>query len=307
MAKWTEQNIPDQTGRTIVVTGANSGLGLQAATMLAGKGARVLMACRSPERAKIALEQVNSPNAELVTLDLADLSSVHDAAAEIRERTDDKVDALINNAGVMMTPKKSTADGHELQFGTNHLGHAALTWQLMPALRGAHAGRVVTLSSFMAQLGWVDTKDPNFHKRLYLPVISYSQAKMANLLFAIELDKRLREVDSPVISVAAHPGYSATELQSNMARSRNSALLGRVMQLGNGAMAQPARIGALPEVFAAVAPEVRGGDYYGPGGFLEMGGPPKKVSVRRAHGQQRTRDRLWNLTAELTGVTPDPA
>ncbi len=306
MANWTEADIPDQQGRTIVVTGANSGLGLHAAKALAKAGARVLLACRSPERGEQALAQVDSPDAELVRLDLADLSSVAAAAKEIRERTGDRLDVLINNAGVMMTPKRHTADGFELQFGTNHLGHAALTWLLMPALRNGTGARVVTLSSFMAQFGWVDTKDPNFTGRRYLPSFSYCQAKMANLLFALELDKRLRAGGEPVASLAAHPGYSATELQANMARSRGSGLLEQGAKLVNGISAQPARIGALPELYAATAPEASGGDYIGPGGFMELRGHPRKVSVRRAKGQERTRERLWNLTAELTGVSPDP-
>lgn len=306
MANWTEADIPDQQGKTILVTGANSGLGLHATRALTQAGARVLMACRSPERAERALTELDTPNAELVQLDLADLSSVSAAAKTIRERTGDRLDVLINNAGVMMTPKRRTADGFELQFGTNHLGHSALTWSLMPALRASGDARVVTLSSFMAQFGWIDIKDPNFANRRYLPSISYCQAKLANLLFALELDKRLRAAGDPVRSIAAHPGYSDTELQANMARSRKSGLMEQGAKFLNGIGAQPARIGALPEVYAATAPELRGGEYIGPSGFMELRGHPKQVSVRRAKGQERMRERLWNLTAELTGIAPDP-
>lgn len=306
MADWTEADIPDQSGRTIVVTGANSGLGLHAANTLAGAGARVLFACRSTERGKQALAEAGSPQGELLELDLADLASVSAAAKAIRERTGDRLDALLNNAGVMMTPHRRTTDGFELQFGTNHLGHAALTWLLMPALRGSGAGRVVTMSSFMAQFGGVHTADPNFEHRRYLPNTAYSQSKMANLLFMLELDRRLRLAEDPVISLGAHPGYSATELQANMARSFGSGLFERGTQLANAMLAQPARAGALPELYAATAPGLTGGDYIGPSDFLELRGAPKKVSVRRAKGQRRNRERLWNLTAELTGVAPDP-
>lgn len=310
MAGWTERDIPDQRGRTVVVTGANSGLGLCATTALAHAGARVLMACRSLDRGRAALERLGTERAELVRLDLADLSSVAEAAKEITERAAGRVDVLINNAGVMMTPHRRTVDGFELQFGTNHLGHAALTWQLMPALRASGAGRVVTVSSLMAQIGHVDTEDPNFTGRRYLPHLAYGQSKMANLLFMLELDKRLHAAGDPVLSVGAHPGYSATHLQGNMARSFGEGLFANLFAAGaglaNSVFAQPASQGALPELYAATTPDVRGGDFFGPGGFAEIWGPPRRVSVRRARGQERVRERLWNLTAELTGVTPDP-
>jgi protochlorophyllide reductase len=184
MPQWTANDIPDQTGRTVLITGANSGLGLAAAGLLADRGARVLMACRSPERGKEALRTVGG-TAELVKLDLADLGSVREAAEDVRARTGDRLDVLMNNAGVMMTPKQRTADGFELQFGTNHLGHAALTWLLMPALRTVPGARVVTLSSMAARPGRVDLADPQFEHRRYQPNTAYSQAKLANLMFAL--------------------------------------------------------------------------------------------------------------------------
>lgn len=190
--RWAEADIADQTGRTAVVTGANSGLGLRTAEVLAGKGARVLLACRSAERGAKALEQVRAAASgaapELVKLDLADLASVREAAASVRERTGDRLDLLINNAGLMMTPRGRTADGFETQFGTNHLGHAALTWLLLPALRGGSGARVVTLSSVAATGARIDVADPNFEHRRYNPGAAYGQSKLANQVFALDLN-----------------------------------------------------------------------------------------------------------------------
>src|SRR3954452_4709068 len=192
MSKWTEADIPDQSGRTVLITGANSGLGLHSARTLAAKGARVLIACRSAERGAEALRSVGAlaqTRPELVQLDLADLESVRRAAAGVRESTGDTLEVLINNAGVMAPPKSRTTDGFELQFGTNHLGHAALTWLLMPALRGGTAPRVVTLSSMAARGGRIDIADPNFEQRRYSPDAAYRQSKLANQVFALELDR----------------------------------------------------------------------------------------------------------------------
>src|SRR5437763_4312447 len=226
MPNCTEADIPDQSGRTVLVTGANSGLGLRAAEVLAGKGARVLMACRSPERGETALRAVtrNGGKAELVELDLADLGSVRTAAQRVRELTGDQLDVLMNNAGVMATPKRTTKDGFELQFGTNHLGHAALTWLLAPALRARPAARVVTLSSTAARPGRIDLADPNFEHRRYGAASGYYQAKLANLVFAMELDRRARAAGLALGSVAAHPGLTATNLATNMAHAHGRAL-----------------------------------------------------------------------------------
>jgi len=312
MSKWTEHDIPDQTGRTILVTGANSGLGLVAAELLAAAGAHVLMACRSPERGEAALHTVaEHGSAELVALDLADLASVRAAAVDIRQRTGDKLDVLMNNAGVMMTPKRQTKDGFELQFGTNHLGHAALTWLLMPALRGVPGARVVTLSSMAARPGRVDVTDPNFQHRRYLPNSAYSQAKLANLMFALELDRRARAAGLDLVSVAAHPGYTATNLTPNMAQAHGHGLIGQVIsvfgELGDRMFAQSVRIGVLPQVYAATSPDVRGGAYYGPDGFMEARGHPREVEIPGAAGNPTAASALWELSAELTKVDPDPA
>jgi NAD(P)-dependent dehydrogenase (short-subunit alcohol dehydrogenase family) len=309
MSMWTASDIPDQTGRTVLITGANSGLGLAAAGLLADRGARVLMACRSPERGQEALRTVGG-TAELVKLDLADLGSVHAAAKEVRERTGDRLDVLMNNAGVMMTPKRRTADGFELQFGTNHLGHAALTWLLMPALRGVSGARVVTLSSMAARPGRVDLADPQFEHRRYQPNTAYSQAKLANLMFALELDRRARKAELDVVSVAAHPGYTATNLTANMSRSR-SGMVGTAMAvataIGDRLFGQDVRIGVLPQVYAATAPEVRGGGYYGPDGFREIRGHPQRVPIPTPGQDTEVAAGLYDLTAKLTKVDPDPA
>ncbi|PXY27226.1 oxidoreductase [Prauserella muralis] len=311
---WTEQDIADQSGRTVLITGANSGLGLRTAQVLAGKGARVLLACRSAERGARALREVAAAagtEPELVRLDLADLASVRDAAARVRERTGDALDILVNNAGLMGTPRGLTADGFETQFGTNHLGHAALTWLLMPALRGGTAARVVTVSSLAARGGRLDLRDPNFEHRRYNPATAYSQAKLANQVFAAELDRRLRAAGEPVLSAAAHPGYSDTGLASAMARSQPSALLRQVIdvgtRLGGLLVAQNARMGALPQLYAATAPGVRGGDYVGPRGPGELRGHPRPVRFVRPALDPALGAGLWELTAKLTGVTPDPA
>ncbi|MBP2334351.1 protochlorophyllide reductase [Saccharothrix coeruleofusca] len=308
MAKWTEADIPDQSGRTALVTGANSGLGLRTAQVLSGRGARVLMACRSPERGQRALERVlaGGGEAELVRLDLADLASVRAAAASVRELTGDALDLLVNNAGVMGGPLRRTADGFELQFGTNHLGHAALTWLLMPALRARPGARVVTVSSLMHSVGALDLADPNYEVRKYRQWHAYGQSKLANLLFARELDRRLRAAGLDVTSVAAHPGTTATELSANTARAHGSS----VMELGNkiiGRFSQPVEVGALPQLYAATAAGAEGGGYYGPDGFRGMRGHPAPATSSAASRDELAAARLWDLTAELTGVAPDPA
>jgi NAD(P)-dependent dehydrogenase (short-subunit alcohol dehydrogenase family) len=310
MAKWTADDIPDQGGRTIVVTGANSGLGLHTARALVSRGAQVLMACRSPERGEAAVKETNElggGSAELVELDLANLASVRRAAAELRERTGDAIDVLVNNAGVMATPKTATADGFELQLGTNHFGHAALTWLLMPALRTRPGARVVSVTSKLHSLGKFDATDPNFRHRRYRAWPAYGQSKTANLLFAFELDRRARAAGLDLVSVAAHPGLSDTELTGNMMRSRGALWLAPI---GNGfvkLMGQPGERGAWPTLYAATAPDVAGGQYWGPDGFQQLRGHPTQVRAEAHARDAATAARLWDLTAELVGVDPDPA
>jgi len=312
MAKWTADDVPDQTGRTVLVTGANSGLGLECARVLVTRGARVLMACRSPERGEAAVQEVNEAagnggKAELVVLDLADLASVRATAADVRQRTGDALDVLLNNAGVMATPQGTTKDGFELQLGTNHIGHAALSWLLMPALKARPQARVVTVTSMLHHRGGLDVTDLNFERRGYSAWPAYGQSKIANLLFAFELDRKARAAGLDLISVAAHPGLSDTELVGNMMRARGSELLAEVADFTVGLVSQPAERGALPLLYAATAPDVTGGQFFGPDGFRQTRGHPTLVRASKQASDPGTAARVWELTAELSGVTPDPA
>ncbi|HEX6343644.1 oxidoreductase [Umezawaea sp.] len=306
---WTEADIPDQTGRTVVVTGANSGLGLRSAEVLAARGARVLMACRSPERGAEALRRVRASGgeAELVALDLADLSSVRTAAADVRERTGDAVDVLMNNAGVMATPRGWTVDHFETQFGTNHLGHAALTWLLMPALRTRAGARVVTLSSLGHRMGGFQVADPNFEARRYSAWPAYGQSKLANLLFANALARHLVAAGLDVTSVAAHPGLTRTNLGLNHAKAQGSAVLDKIVRMWDAVGTQSVEKGVLPQLYAATAPGVAQNDYFGPDRLGETRGHPKPAARSSAAKDEVAADRLWDLTATLTGVDPDPA
>jgi NAD(P)-dependent dehydrogenase (short-subunit alcohol dehydrogenase family) len=304
--QWT---VPDQSGRTVLVTGGTSGLGLASATALAGAGARVLLTARDPERGKAALERVHrdgGPSAELVELDLADLASVRRAAADVRDRTGDALHVLMNNAGVMGTPYGLTADGFETQMGVDHLGHAALTWLLMPALRAGGAARVVTVSSLAHRGGGLDVDDLDFSRRPYRAGVAYSAAKLANLLFAAELDRRLRAVGDDVISVAAHPGLTDTELFANSARLRAPALA-LLAGWANKVITQPVRTGVLPQLYAATAAQVSGGDYVGPTSLGETRGGPGPARRSAAADDAALAARLWDATAAATGVAPDPA
>ncbi|HET6504713.1 MAG TPA: oxidoreductase [Amycolatopsis sp.] len=310
-SRWTETDIPDQSGRTVLITGANSGLGLRSAKVLAAKGARVVLACRSRARGEAVLRMV--PGARLILLDLADLAAVRQAAAQVRELTGDSLDILMNNAGVMATPKAFTEDGFELQFATNHLGHAALTWLLMPALRGGRNARVVTLSSLAARGATrgrgFDLGDPNFRLGRYNPALAYSRSKLANQVFALELDRRLRAAGEDIVSAAAHPGYTTTGLTTAMAHSYANPVLRAGMLAGSrigDLLAQNVDIGALPQLYAATAPEVNGGDYVGPGGPGGLRGHPTFTAPLTPALDQRTGAELWELTEKLTGVTPDP-
>jgi protochlorophyllide reductase len=306
---WSAADIPDQTGRTVLVTGANSGLGLQTAMVLAGHGATVLMACRNQQRGRVALDQVQGRNggadATLVLLDLTDLSSVRKAADEVRTITSDRLDVLVNNAGVMATPPRRTADGFELQIGTNHLGHAALTWLLAPAL--VPGARVVTVSSLAHRGGGLDVHDLNFERRRYNPGAAYNASKLANLLFTFELNRRAGRAGRNLVAVAAHPGFTYTDLPLNTLRTRLPDPLARVASKGFKLIAQGVAMGALPQLYAATAADVRGGEYFGPTSLGETRGAPGRVTPSLAARNEHTARLLWERTAELTGVTPDPA
>jgi NAD(P)-dependent dehydrogenase (short-subunit alcohol dehydrogenase family) len=307
--RWSSETIPDQSGRVVLVTGATSGLGLASAVALARAGARVLLTARDPRRGEAALRTVHErggAGAELVELDLADLSSVRKAAADVRSRTGDALHVLMNNAGVMGTPRGRTADGFETQIGVNHLGHAALTWLLAPALRAAGGARVVTLSSLAHRGGGLDVDDLHFERRRYRPDRAYSASKLANLLFAAELDRRLRAAGDDVASVAAHPGLTGTELLGNSARLR-SPRLAPLAGLVNKLVTQPVRTGVLPQLYAATAAQVRGGDYVGPASLGETRGHPAPARRSAAALDVALAARLWDATAAATGVDPDPA
>lgn len=301
MSGWTEADIPDQAGRTALVTGGNSGLGLATAKALAAKGARVLIGCRDAQRGAGALEAIAAVAAgappALILLDLADLASVR-AAADAIGQAAPSLDVLVNNAGVMATPYATTADGFELQLGTNHLGHFALTGLLLPLLLAAPAPRVVTTSSQAHRAGAIRFDDLQ-STRSYRRWAAYGQSKLANLLFAAELARRAR--GTALISVAAHPGYASTEL----ARGGGNPLLVGVVTLGFRLFAQSAENGALPQLMAATAPGVAGGDYFGPGGPFEGWGSPRPVGRSAAANDAGVAHRLWERSEELTGVTYD--
>ena len=298
MSRWSAADVPDQSGRVALVTGANSGLGLHTSIALARKGARVLMACRDAGRAQAALQRVRAdvPGAtvELVTLDLASLASVEAAADEVAGRTP-VLDLLVDNAGVMATPKGVTADGFELQLGTNHLGHFALTGRLLPLLLTAPAARVVVVSSGAHRTGRIAFDDLQ-SERGYSRWKAYGQSKLANLLFVRELDRRAAA--TPLLVAAAHPGYAATHLQSG----QGSFLLEAVMKVGNAVIAQSDEAGALPSLYAATMPDVRRGDYWGPS-LAELRGAPKRVGRSTAAQDDAAARRLWDESERLTGVT----
>jgi NAD(P)-dependent dehydrogenase (short-subunit alcohol dehydrogenase family) len=296
---WTAKDIPDQSGRTAIVTGANSGLGLVTARELARAGASVVMACRNLDKGHAVIEEIRAavPNAQvqLEELDLASLASVR-AFAERFKATHDGLDLLINNAGVMAPPRRRTADGFELQFGTNHLGHFLLTTLLLPSMEGREDARVVTLSSTAHKIGRIAFDNLN-GDRHYFRWRAYGQSKLANLLFALELDRRLRREGSTVKSLAAHPGYASTNLQSAAAP-----LVDRlVMKVGNAAMAQSDEMGALPTLFAATEPGLDGGTYVGPDGPSEQRGHPTIVAPNGRAQDEDSARRLWQVSEELTG------
>jgi NAD(P)-dependent dehydrogenase (short-subunit alcohol dehydrogenase family) len=291
-------DIPDQHGRTALITGANSGIGLEAARTLAQAGARVVMASRNTEKGEAAAAEIraSAPNAELDVrkLDLSSLDSVRAFAEGFEE---DRIDLLINNAGVMVPPYTKTADGFELQLATNHLGHFALTGLLLDKLLATPHARVVTVSSTAHKMGKIKFDDLQ-RERSYSRWPAYGQSKLANLLFTLELDRRLKAAGADVLSVAAHPGYSATNLQFAATPSRierlGSVLLNRVV-------AQSAEQGALPTLYAVTA-DIAGGSFVGPDGFQEMRGEPKVVTPTRAARDPETALRLWDVSEELTGV-----
>ncbi|MFI9200487.1 oxidoreductase [Streptomyces sp. NPDC053048] len=303
MNTWNTSDIPDQSGRTAVVTGANSGIGFVTARELARRGARVVLACRDATRGKAAEEllraQVPGADVRLAELDLADLASVRAFAGELKE---DRLDLLVNNAGVMALPHRRTVDGFEMQLGTNHLGHFALTGLLLPLLREAGAGaRVVTVSSGLHFLGNVDPRDVQMDNG-YRRWTAYGRSKSANLLFTHELARRLTAEGSEVVAAAAHPGYAATNLQTAGARMEGRAWAERAAELLNRAVAQSAEDGALPTLYAATAPGVRQDDFIGPRVLLWRGAPARSPRAPWTR-DDRASAGLWSVSERLTGVT----
>ena len=308
MAGWTSDDIPDQSGRTALVTGGNSGLGYQTVLQLARKGTRVLLGARDRARGTAALERLGAEapgsRAELAQIDLADLASVERFAAGFLAGGEG-LDLLINNAGVMAIPhRETTAQGYERQFGTNHLGHFALTGRLLPALVRRPGRRVVTVSSNRHKSAkGIDFGDLQ-GEHSYRPWGAYDQSKLANAMFVLELDRRLRAAGLDVVSAGAHPGFAHTNLQVSGPRSGGTSLVARGMGLATRLFAQPARDGALPTLYAATAADVHGGDYFGPDGPGEMRGHhPTLVQFSAAAHDQAAAARLWEVSEELTGVT----
>jgi NAD(P)-dependent dehydrogenase (short-subunit alcohol dehydrogenase family) len=293
--KWDSENISDQEGKVAIVTGSSSGLGFETANVLARKKATVVIAVRNEVKGDAAVKkiQVENPNADvqMMVVDLADLESIHRFAENFKKEFQ-KLDLLINNAGVMNPPYTKTKDGFELQFGTNHLGHFALTGLLIDLIKNTPTSRVVNVSSTAHKIGNLNFDDLNWESRRYNKFRSYGDSKLANLYFTKELQKRLDKQSSGVIVASAHPGASATEL------SRHS-LFFRVLSL----FVQNSNMGALPTLYAAVAPDVQGNDYYGPGGFQEIGGYPKKVESTRRAKRDDVAANLWDVSEELTGIS----
>ncbi|MBB4912351.1 oxidoreductase [Actinophytocola algeriensis] len=288
MAKWTLGDMPPQQDRTVIVTGANSGIGQAAAAAFAAAGARVILACRNVDKGNAAAATM-ADTVEVRALDLANLASVHEFATSV----DEPIDVLVNNAGVMAIPHRRTVDGFEMQIGTNHLGHFALTGLLLDRIRD----RVVTVSSTVHLAGKVDLTDLNWERRRYQRWLAYCQSKLANLLFTYELARRLTDAGSPLKSHAAHPGYASTNLQSH-----TETLLDTIMALGNRLVAQSAKMGAMPTLYASTM-DLPNGSFAGPGGVTTQHGYPKLVGSSKASHDKHKAEGLWTLSEKLTDVT----
>jgi len=297
---WTVADVPAQQGRTAVVTGANTGIGFEAAAVLAQRGAVTILACRDTGKAERAVARLSAaaPQAtvSVVRLDLASLDSVRAAAEQIRA-SHSRLDLLINNAGLMMPPRGTTADGFELQFGTNHLGHFALTGLLLDLMLSVPGSRVVTVSSNGHRTGRINFADLQSERR-YGRMTAYAQSKLANLMFTYELERRLRAAEAATIALAAHPGSAGTELVRHI-----PGVLQTVYDRAGGVFRQSAAMGALPTLRAATDPEARGGEYYGPSGFGQLTGYPVRVSSNSRSHDEAAQRRLWAESERLTGVT----
>lgn len=293
--KWNSDNIPDQSGRVVVVTGSSSGIGYETARVLAAKSAEVIIAVRNLEKGNTAADKIINEfadaNVRVMELDLASLKSVRSFAGSFKSGYN-HLDLLINNAGVMMPPYSKTEDGFELQFGTNHLGHFALTGLLIDMIINTEGARIVNVSSMAHKRGNLDFSDLNWEIRNYDPMKSYADSKIANIYFTLELVRKIGSGDKSPMVTAAHPGWTATELQ------RHSGLFDKL----NYFFAQDITMGALPTLMAAVDPDAKTGDYYGPKGFMEMRGYPKKVETNSLSQDQEIARRLWDISEESTGI-----
>lgn len=303
MTSWTENNIPSQTGRIVLVTGANSGLGLETTRVLSGKGAQVIMACRNVKKAEEARDSILKENPEahlhLMTLDLGSLASARQFATDFRAQYD-HIDLLYNNAGLMAMPYGKTADGFETQLGVNHLGHFALTGLLLDLIMNVPNSRIVTVSSTAAWFGRMNFDDLQSEKS-FTRYGAYGQAKLANALFAFELQRRLSEVGSPTLSLAAQPGFVYTELQKRAVHEGGNGLEGGLYEFLGRVLAQPVAMGTLPQLYAGVAPDVKGSEFYSPERFYVFGYPKAIRAPKRAYNTEDAQ-RLWQISEELTGV-----
>ncbi|WP_328452735.1 oxidoreductase [Streptomyces sp. NBC_00386] len=303
MGGWSAKDMPGQRGRVAVVTGANSGLGLVTARELARGGARVVLACRSETRGREAAEriaaEVPAAEVEFARLDLGDLASVREFADSFSY---DRLDLLVNNAGVMALPYGTTADGFETQFGVNHLGHFALTGLLFPVIAKTPGARIVTVSSMVHVLSDIDLGDLDSEKQPYRKWIAYGRSKSANLLFTHELARRLSAAGSDVVAAAAHPGYASTNLQTAGPRLEGRKRAERLMEIGNRVFAQSAEAGALPSLYAATAPGVRPDTFVGPSFAMWRGSPATSWRAGRTRDDTRA-ELLWAASERLTGVT----
>jgi NAD(P)-dependent dehydrogenase (short-subunit alcohol dehydrogenase family) len=303
---WNVSDIPSLTGRVVVVTGANGGLGLETARALAGAGAHVVMAARDPEKTKAAEADIRGthPSAilEVVPLDLASLDSVHAAAAAILAKHD-RIDILVNNAGVMAPPESKTADGFELQFGVNHLGHYVFTSQLLPALLRADAARVVSVTSTAHHMGFaVDPNNPHLEGK-YGPWKAYGQSKLANFHFAIGLDRRFKAAGVKASSLVAHPGLSNTELQATSVEATGGGASQKFFHVLAGTTGMTPAQGALPQIRAATDPNAKGGEFYAPR-FVNNGAAVRRPIFRRI-GLSKAIDTLWQVSEAETGTKLD--
>ena len=310
MSEWTAADVPDQSGRTVLITGANSGIGLEAARVFVEKGAHVVLACRSREKAEVAEADIEASSAsgggstEILDLDLGDLDSVRSAAENFLAEHD-RLDVLVNNAGLMATPKRLTPQGVEVQFGVNHLGHFALTGLLLDTLSATGTdetpSRVVNIASLAHRSGTMDFENLDASVS-YHPWRAYGRSKLANLLFTRELDERVTAAGLPILSVAAHPGGSSTNLGNEPAGDALSRVLGFIRPVFDKFMTQSAAMGALPTLMAAVDPAAEGGDYYGPGGMGEFRGHPEKVGMAGRAKDESVASELWTVSVDLSGV-----